>query len=527
MPYLTTVSPAGGASIANLSFVSVVPPRFAASHAAVRRHLRNGIDGSVISEPLFVGYRTTSLSPTSTPDRASFYTYERFLATLLFLAIILACGLMPMQPDTLWQLRAGRDMWQSQHVLLTDVYSHTAYGSFWPNHEWLAEVIYYAMYRFGGLPMVTLFATALIAGGWAITWRLAKGPVRAVFAWTALALVPASLWWEPRPHAFSLLFVMTTVFLLVRRRYLWLPLVFVVWANCHGGVLLGFVILAAGLGVRTLMAPRVWWQAALIGLGCVLAATATPLGLSFWTEIPKSLMRIHSYPIDEWRRPNVMDVHELLFWVIAIAFCGTLFRKRRTLSGAAAGDLTLYACALAVLPTAILAVRNVGPFLMIAVPAMTSLVLVRRERAARRETQRPLLNLAVMSSAAIAVTMTIVWAYRNEIPHLHWAPVPASALVALGQCPDNLYNRYDEGGYLVWFAPDRKVFLDGRQDPYPPDLMRDHIRMETVGGDYKAAFSRYGIHCAYLPAVSPTVAQLSTSGWKTLYHDSQWVVLRD
>src|SRR5205809_7855855 len=47
-------------------------------------------------------------------------------------------------------------------------------------------------------------------------------------------------------------------FLLVRRRYLWLPLVFVVWANCHGGVLLGFVILAAGLGVRTLMAPRVW-----------------------------------------------------------------------------------------------------------------------------------------------------------------------------------------------------------------------------------------------------------------------------
>src|SRR5437667_12226448 len=89
-------SPAGGASIANLSFVSVVPPRFAASHAAVRRHLRNGIDGSVISEPLFVGYRTTSPSPTSTPDRASFYTYERFLATLLFLAIILACGLMPM-----------------------------------------------------------------------------------------------------------------------------------------------------------------------------------------------------------------------------------------------------------------------------------------------------------------------------------------------------------------------------------------------------------------------------------------------
>jgi hypothetical protein len=315
------------------------------------------------------------------------------------------------------------------------------------------------------------------------------------------------------------------VFLLVRRRYWWLPLVFVAWANCHGGVLLGFVMLAAGLGVRTLMAPRSWWQAALIGFGCVLAATATPLGLSFWTEIPKSLMRIHLYPLDEWRPPTVMDRHELTFWLIAIVLCGLLLRNRHGLSRAAAGDLTLYACALAVLPMAMLAVRNVGPFLMIAVPAVTSLVQVGRGPVARRDAQRPLLNRAIMSSAALAVGITLVWAYRNEIPHLQWAPVPPGALIALRQCPDNLYNRYDEGGYLLWFAPDRRVFLDGRQDPYPPELVLEHIRMETVGGDYKATFSRYGIHCAYLPTVSPTAVHLSASGWKTLYRDSQWAVL--
>jgi hypothetical protein len=467
-----------------------------------------------------------ALAPTGMPGRPSFFTYEKLLATLLFLTIILACGLMPMQSDTWWQLRAGRDIWRSQRVLLTDVYSHTAYGSFWPNHEWLAEVIYYAVYRVGGLPMVTLFATALIVGGWTFTWHLSTGPVPERFAWMLLALIPASLFWEPRPHAFSLLFLMTTVFLLVRRREVWLPLVFVAWANCHGGVLLGFVILAAGLGVRTLIAPRTWWQAALIGLGCALAATATPLGLSFWTEIPRSLIRIHLYPIDEWRRPDVMDLHLLPFWIMSIAFCGALLRSRHQLSRAAPGDLTLYACALAALPMAIEGVRNVGPFLMIAVPAMTSLVQRRREPAAR-DRQRPLLNLAIMASAALAVTLTIAWAYRNQIPHLRWAPVPPLALVALRQCPDNLYNRYDEGGYLLWFAPDRKIFLDGRQDPYPPALLLEHIRLESRGGDYKAVFSRYGIHCAYLPTVSPTVPQLSASGWTTLYRDSQWVVLRD
>ena len=151
------------------------------------------------------------------------------------------------------------------------------------------------------------------------------------------------------------------------------------------------MILAAGLGVRTLMAPRTWWRSALIGFGCVVAVTATPLGLSFWTEIPKSLARIRLYPIDEWRPPHVMDVLEVLFWVIAIVFCGALFRNRRRLSDATAGDLTLYACALAVLPTAMLAVRNVGPFLMIAVPAITSLLQIGRATGGRhtRRTAAP------------------------------------------------------------------------------------------------------------------------------------------
>ena len=196
--------------------------------------------------------------------RLTFFTFDRVLAALVFLAIALACALTPMQTDTWWQLRAGRDMWASRSVLLTDVYSHTAYGTFWPNHEWLAEVVFYALYRVGGFPLLTLFAAALIVGGWMLSWRLAKGPVRERFLWVGIALIPSSLWWEPRPHAFSLLFIVATVFLIARRRLWWLPLIFVVWANVHGGVLLGFVLLGAGLGAQTLLAPGTWRQSVLV-----------------------------------------------------------------------------------------------------------------------------------------------------------------------------------------------------------------------------------------------------------------------
>lgn len=445
----------------------------------------------------------------------------------MFFAIVLACGLTPMQTDTWWQLRAGRDMWRSRSVLLTDIYSHTAYGSFWPNHEWLAEVVFYALFKVGGLPLLTLFATGLIAGGWVLSWRLAKGPVRERFTWVTLALLPSSLWWEPRPHAFSLLFIVTTVVLLARRRPWWLPLVFVLWANCHGGVLLGFVLLGAGLGVQTLLAPRTWPQAALVFLACMVAATATPLGLSFWSEIPKSLARIHLYPLDEWRPPQVTDVRMLPFWTIAGAFCYGLIRNRHRLRRLAPDEATVYACAVALLPMALSAIRNVGPFLMIAAPALTSLIRIHRQSDGAVQVERPLLNAAVMTTAALAVALTLAWAYVNRIPKLRWAPVPPGALAALPQCPDNLYNRYDEGGYLLWFSPERKVFMDGRQDPFPPALVLEHIRMETGSGDFRDVFSRHNIHCAYLPTTSPTAARLTTAGWTTLYRDADWVVLRN
>jgi hypothetical protein len=142
------------------------------------------------------------------------------------------------------------------------------------------------------------------------------------------------------------------------------------------------------------------------------------------------------------------------------------------------------------------------------------------------QVERPLLNVSVATTAALTVVGLVVWAYMNEIPRLRWAPIPSGALAALRQCPGNLYNRYDEGGYLLWFAPERQVFMDGRQDPFPPALVLEHIRMETGTRDFQDVFARHDIHCAYLPTTSPTATRLDHAGWTTLYLDADWIVLR-
>jgi hypothetical protein len=463
----------------------------------------------------------------------TFFTFDRLLTTLLFLAIALAAFLMPAQNDTWWQLRAGQEMWQTRHVLLHDTFSHTVYGAYWPNHEWLSQLLFYGVYTAGGLPLLTIASATAVIAAWLLAWRLTPGTTRSKFMLTALVIASASTLWGPRPQILSLFLLALTITLLTSRRYVWLPLVFLLWANLHGAVVMGVLLLGAAL-VAAVVEDRKALPGLAIALVCsVLATLATPLGLTFWTEIPKSLARIRQLGISEWAPPRLTSVSLLPFWIVAVGLVLlTIARGRRLSRNADAcrrGYLTVCACALTLLPLAVTAERNVPPFLLLAVPAIAALNTLRtpkEERVPIPSTQRPRLNSGITIVAGALVFVTVVYAYAKPIDHLRWAPLPEASLAALRACRGNLYNRYDEGGYLIWFAPEHKVFLDGRQDPYPVDLVKEHIVVERTG-DYEPVFQRYDIHCAYVPADSAVSVRLLRSGWTPLFRDARWAVFAD
>ena len=162
-----------------------------------------------------------------------------------------------MQTDSWWQLRAGRDMWAlEERVADRCLFAHGVRHVL-VDHEWLAEVVFYALVKARWPALTDAVCNRVDPGRLAHLLESRERSSCERFGWVALALMPASVWWEPRPHAFSLLFIMVTV---ARSS----PdsvsggcrSMFLVWANCHGGVLLGFVLLGAGLGVQTLLAPR-------------------------------------------------------------------------------------------------------------------------------------------------------------------------------------------------------------------------------------------------------------------------------
>jgi len=468
----------------------------------------------------------------SPPRPTVFFTFDRLVTTLLFLAIALGAFLMPAQGDTWWQLRAGREMWLDKNVLLRDTFSHTVSGAFWPNHEWLSQILFYGAYAAGGLPLVTIVSGSAVTAAWLLAWRLTPGSTRFRFLLTSLALGSSSTIWSPRPQVLSLFLLALTMWLLTSRRYFWLPLVFLLWANLHGAVVMGVLVLGGALIATVVERRKDVPRLALACTGCMLATLATPLGLTFWTEIPLSLGRIRQLGIQEWAPSRLTAPSQIPFWLIAAALVGLMVARTRELfrnrEASRRGALTICVCALALLPLALTAERNVPPFLLLAVPAIAVLSTLRSgaDGTSLRPSPRARLNGAIMAVAVVLVLGTIVYAYTRAIDHLHWTPMSNDSLSALRACRGNLYNRYDEGGYLIWFAPDHKVFLDGRQDPYPVSLIKEQVRVETTG-DFQDVFRRYDIHCAYVPADSLVSVRLVNAGWTALFRDAHWAVLTD
>ena len=451
-------------------------------------------------------------------------TFDRLSTALLFLVIGFGACFAPAQNDTWWHLRTGQEIWSTRTIDLRDHFSHTVNGTYWPNHEWLSQVLFYGVYRLGGLPLLTALVAGLIFATWLLIWRLVPGDRRLRLVLCALALVPSTPAWSLRPQVLTLFLMAAAAFLIVRRSYLWMPLLFLFWANFHAGVTLGFVLLGGWIVALTLEERKVPWRPLAIAGLSVLATAMTPLGASLWTQVPESLARARPYGIMEWRPPGFTDLLFAPFWLMAGALIVLILKEKPWQSTLRCSSMIW--TALALLPLAVTSERNVPPFLLMAVPSIATLREWRGtpRTSASRRVEHPAFNASVLVAGLLLAAGTVAYAWSSAISRLGWQPIPEPAIAALASCPGHLYNRYDEGGYLIWFVPGRKVFLDSRQDPYPSELVHEQIRVEA-SGDYADLFDRYAIGCAFVATDSPIARRLTAGGWEEAYKGSAFVVL--
>ncbi|MGH3138027.1 MAG: hypothetical protein ACRDPV_16200, partial [Gaiellaceae bacterium] len=161
-------------------------------------------------------------------------------------------------------------------------------GNTWTDQQWLAQVFMYGAYSLGGPALLSIVTTALVLTAFSIAAAAARslgaGP-RAIWVLFLPVLMAAPWAWSIRAQMLALPLYTGMLWLLAseaRRptRRVWLAFaLLVVWANVHGSVALG-ALLVMLLGVYELVRSRggSWRRSlALVALP-PLAALATPYG---------------------------------------------------------------------------------------------------------------------------------------------------------------------------------------------------------------------------------------------------------
>jgi hypothetical protein len=491
------------------------------------------------------------------------------------LAAFAATRLAVSDSDLFWHLAIGRDI-AAHGIPAVDTYSWTVSGRPVLSDQWLGELLIYASYAVAAWRGIeTLRALAVGAIVAAIVWSaLAERPHRPLIA--TLASLPAAALsrfaWTDRPELLGLLcFAILVPLLRAGRRgslaafAACVPLL-VVWANLHGSYALGLgLVVLVAIERAVVDRPRRARYVAL-AIGCALATFVTPSGLATWTSSGGHFLAPPRF-VQEEGTPDVTTLPGALFsaallLTVATAVLAPRARTREVLfeiamlvpvafvSMTATRHLVFFPIAAAPFlsswgPDAASALwgqvtkawpqlsslgRAASLWAQRESPALTRYEHREREGERTGEHTRLPVSPTRASSAADAIAGAVALALlvggaltAPTEPDLSAFPTTAIAQLPAGP---GMLNRYDWGGYLIWYAPATPVFVDGRLFPYVGEALDDYRAVIGLHPDWRQVLAKRGIRTLLVAPSDAIAVEAQDLGWPVLMKSPQVVLLR-
>jgi hypothetical protein len=489
-----------------------------------------------------------------------------FLTFAMVIFAVLARAGDPAHPfidsDLWWHLANGRYI-LGHGVPLHDIYSHTAVGHVWVVHEWLSDVLFFGLYQLGGFAALAVLSAAAVMAGMVLVFRSLRhgglGHVPAV----ALGLVlffAASTAFGARPQVIN--FLLTALLCAVLTRYRrhptvriwWLLPAFVLWANLHGGYVVGIALLAlftfgeavqarwprlAALREEGVPVPlksdlRPLWAMIPLGYlaGLLTPATYRTLGFAAGT-LSSSLIQSQ---IVEWASPDFHTPQGMALLVcVLLVLGGALLGSRR---GSVASDPTFVLWGLATLALALTSTRHIQIFAVAAAPLLggTAAGLLaalgfkpRRLRAPSAGQGR--LNVVLLAGLAVLTAAYVAWNLRPatvEAVVRSSAPVEATDWLLANHPGRELFNNYGFGGWLAWKAnPQYPVFIDGRVEVYGDQVFGNYLQVEHLQDNWSEVLDFYHVKTIMVTPGDRLSLVLPGRGWRLVHRDAvAWIYTR-
>ena len=495
------------------------------------------------------GQTQTSDSPLATHTREFAQTslLNRSFATVFQLYVLIYAFLFASRPisdaDFWFHLKTGQYVFQHGQAPHTELFSFTFTGIPWVAHGWLAGTLFYAVYSAVGLyALIFIFAILAALSFWIVLRNTPAHPFIIAFAlvlgiWTVLPNIGV------RPRVFTLL--LASIFIVVlqdysrrgagRRIWLLIPLM-ALWANLHGGFVIGWalillammgVVLDAWTGAEKLRS--VWSRLrtmAVVLVGCLFAALVNPYGIQIYEPARRALSSsVYSRVIVDWVSPNFHQP-ELLPLLALILLSITVFAlspKRIKPSELLLFVATLYAT--------MKAQRNMLIFAVVAAPLLarymqhwidsTPLKRMRDgSRSANRQAALIVLSVIMLLPLPLFISRLRATAYAEPQQQRMKVPIKAVEYMRRNQLTGNTFTFPSIwGGYVIWELPSNPVYIDGR-DVYPERFVDEYVEMIRGRADWQAPFSRYGVSLVLIEPGSLLARQLDvTTEWERVYQD--------
>jgi hypothetical protein len=435
--------------------------------------------------------------------------------------VVVSAGQPLFAEDTWWHLGMGEAYATSGPWLDEDPFLFTATRPPAPA-AWLTDVTLHGVERawgFAGLRVAHALVTAtILAAAWWGLWRVSGSVLLASLGTEIFAILAAYRLFQLRPHLFTILASLLLVRLLIRdgtppswHRVVAAVGLFALWANAHGGFVLGLALLtAAALGLA-LSAPLrsaerqgdlTRARRLLVALGAVLLASLAnpggirPHGLYFVAGSDTPALRFVS---DEWAPFQLFQLPPpgvppsplawaLVWALLVVTPCAVVLhararRARDARPAAAQLDPALVAIAAASLAAMLSAVRLLwlGIF---------PLLVVARFAGARGLLSSPIWRYPLWAAATASALLVAAFLRFGDWPMIsqgiqrarYAEPYPAVKhhahavwFLRDAALTGNLWNDYSSGNFLgYWLAPRMRVFVNGSLN-VPSQVMEDRL----------------------------------------------------
>jgi hypothetical protein len=457
----------------------------------------------------------------------SFLAREGLLVFSVCATLAVLLGFASAGSSDMWLAIAAGQSITTHGLPRIDHLTQWTQGKTWVDQQWLAQILIAKLFSLGGTRAVVLicdgFAAAAFAGA-AATARNRGASSRATL-WVAIAALAALAPFAGNPRTQSLSYLpFVTIVVLVSRdsrrpsRLILasLPLL-VIWANLHGSVLLGALIVSVH-GLLSVRKRTLGVALALIGAPwvCVLASPyAAHLPGYYLSTVASSNF---SRYVQEWQ-PTHLSAITAAFYLLAAGALYLAGRCRREFTFSEGAILLVAGIAGAH------AMRNIVWFALAALvllPAPLTVITNGREYTLRLNRVGGLMGLAV------AAAMVTVSAMNGDLGRGHYQTAAADTAYANASGEGRVFATEIYSDWLLVEHPTltSRVAYDARLELLSAADVKSLSALISRGDDWRRLTNGYSTFVLDRRSNSELVAKLqSAAAARTIYEDKNTIVL--